>query len=169
MERANPGAPAAQSLCLPVPRGPSSQWATTGPSVEPLVRAGHHVPGEPTLGIMQRAAYVHPCSGDPAPIGPPLGPLMRSVELPVRAGDGAPRKLTLGPLRHSAAVRLRPGTSTQLATAGAPEVHCGKEWWARQGKEPPTKAGWAEPRTTVPSQCSVKHLGHRAGAHPCQP
>ena len=29
-QRANPGAPAAQSLCLPVPGGPSAQWATTG-------------------------------------------------------------------------------------------------------------------------------------------
>ena len=29
-QRANPGAPAAQSLCLPVPRGPCTQWATTG-------------------------------------------------------------------------------------------------------------------------------------------
>ena len=29
-QRVNPGAPAAQSLCLPVPRGPSAQWATTG-------------------------------------------------------------------------------------------------------------------------------------------
>ena len=59
--------------------------------------------------------------------------------------------------------RLRP--STQWATAGAPEAPCGKEWWARQGKEPPTKPGWAEPRTTARSQCSVKHPGHRAGAH----
>ena len=29
-QRANPGAPAAQSPCLPVPRGPSTQWAITG-------------------------------------------------------------------------------------------------------------------------------------------
>ena len=42
---------------------------------------------------------------------------------------------------------------------------CGKEWWARQGKEPPTKPGWAEPRTTARSQCNVNHPGHRAGAH----
>ena len=29
-QRANPGAPAVQSVCLPGPRGPSAQWATTG-------------------------------------------------------------------------------------------------------------------------------------------
>ena len=57
------------------------------------------------------------------------------------------------------------GSSTQWATTGAPEAHCGKEWWARQGKEPLTKPGWEEPRTTARSQCSVKHPGHRAGAH----
>ena len=57
------------------------------------------------------------------------------------------------------------GSSTQWATAGAPEAHCGKQWWAMQGKEPPTKPGWAEPRTTARSQCSVKHPGHCAGAH----
>ena len=49
------------------------------------------------------------------------------------------------------------GSSTQWATAGAPEAPCGKEWWARQGKEPPTKPGWAERRTTARSQCSANH------------
>ena len=38
------------------------------------------------------------------------------------------------------------GSSTQWATAGAPEAPGSKEWWARQGKEPPTKPGWAKPR-----------------------
>ena len=57
------------------------------------------------------------------------------------------------------------GPSTQRATAGAPEAFCAKEWWARQGKGPPTKLGRADPRTTPRSQCSVKHPGHRAGAH----
>ena len=55
------------------------------------------------------------------------------------------------------------GSSTQWATAGAPEAPCGKEWWARQGKEPPTKP--AEPRTTARSLCGVNHPGHHAGAH----
>ena len=42
------------------------------------------------------------------------------------------------------------GWGTQRANPGAPEAPCGKEWWARQGKEPPTKPGvGAEPRTTA--------------------
>ena len=40
-------------------------------------------------------------------------------------------------------------------------------FWGTVGawKEPPIKLGWEEPRTTARSQCSVKHPGHRAGAH----
>ena len=58
------------------------------------------------------------------------------------------------------------GSSTQWVTAGAPGAPCGKEWWGSQGKGPPTKPGWAEPRTTARSQCSVNHPGRRArGAH----
>ena len=57
------------------------------------------------------------------------------------------------------------GSSTQWATAGALGAPCGNKWWARQGREPPTKPGWAEPRMTVRSQCSVNHPGHYAGAH----
>ena len=75
----------------------------------PPVRARDQAPREPTLGPLQRTAYVCPRSGDPAPSGPPLGPLMCSVEPPVLAGDQAPREPTMGPLRHSAVVRLRPG------------------------------------------------------------
>ena len=59
------------------------------------------------------------------------------------------------------------GSSTQWATAGAPEAPCGKEWWARQEKDPPTKPGWAEPRTTARSWCSVNHLGHHAEQGTC--
>ena len=44
----------------------------------------------------------------------------------------------------------------------APEAPYEKEWWATQEKEPPTKPGWADPRTTVRSWCSVNHLGHHA-------
>ena len=65
--------------------------------MEPSVRAGDQAPGEPTLGPLQRTAYVRPRSGDPASSGPPLGPLMCSVEPPVRAGDQAPGEPTLGP------------------------------------------------------------------------
>ena len=122
-QRANPGAPAAQSLCLPVPRGPSIQWATTG-APEAFCGATSARRGSGTQG----------------------------------ANPGAPAAQ-----RHrSSAPR---GSSTQWATAGGPEAPCGKEWWARQGKEPPTKPGWAEPRTTARSQCSINHLGHHAGAH----
>ena len=52
-QRANPRAPAAQSPCVPVPRGPSTRWATTVPLrcfVEPPVCAGDQAPREPTLG-----------------------------------------------------------------------------------------------------------------------
>ena len=30
IQRVNPGAPAAQNICLSVPRGSGTQWATTG-------------------------------------------------------------------------------------------------------------------------------------------
>ena len=59
------------------------------------------------------------------------------------------------------ATSARRGSGTQWA----PEAPRGNEWWARQGKEPLTKPGWEEPRTTARSQCSVKHPGHHAGAH----
>ena len=78
---------------------------------------------------------------------------------PQGANPGAPAAQR----RCSSAPR---GSSTHWATAGAPEAPCGKEWWARQGKEPPTKPGvGAEPRTTARSQCSANHPGHHAGAH----
>ena len=118
---------------------------------------GDGAPRGPTLGPLQHNIVSRLCPGDPAPSGPPLGPLMRSVEPPVRAGDQAPREPTIGPpaaQRHCSPVPR--GSCTQWATAGAPEAHCGKEWWARQGKEPPTNPGWAEPRTTARSQCSVE-------------
>ena len=74
-----------------------------------------------------------------------------------------------GPLWAPAAQRRRSPaprrSSTQWATAGAPEASCGKEWWARKGKEPPTKPGCSEPRTTARPPCSVNHPGHHAGAH----
>ena len=128
--------------------------------------AGDQAPREPTLGPLQRAAYVRPCSGDPVPSGPPL---VHSLEPPVRAGDQAPTG-TQGanpgaPTAQRCCSSAPRGSNTQWATAGAPEAPCGKEWWARQGKEPPTKPGWAQPRMTARSQCSVKHPGHHAGAH----
>ena len=82
------------------------------------------------------------------------------MEPPVSAGDQAPREPTLGP---PAAQRRCPsapgGPSTQWATAGAPEAPCGKEWWARQAKGPPTG------RTKARSRSSVNHPGHHAGTH----
>ena len=110
--------------------------------------------------LVVRAGGVRPRSGEPAPSGPPLGPLMRSVEPPRDPGtQGANTGAPAAQRRCSSAPR---GSSTQWATAGAPEAPCGKEWWARQEKEPPTKPGWAEPRTTARSQCCVNHPGHHA-------
>ena len=80
-----------------------------------------------------------------------------------RANPGAPAA------QHHCSPTPR-GSSTQWATTGAPEAPCGKEWWARKGKEPSTKPGWAKPRTTARPPCSVNHPGHQAGAHhPRQP
>ena len=59
--------------------------------------------------------------------------------------------------------RTREPKSRGWETTRCLSAHCGKEWWARQGKEPETKPGWAEPRTTV--WCNVTHPGHRASAH----
>ena len=118
-QRANP---AAHSLCLPVPSGPSTQWATTG-APEAFCGATSARRGSGTWG----------------------------------ANPGAPAAQR----RCSSVPR---GSSTKWATAGAPEAPCGKEWWAKQGNEPPTTPG-CEPRTTARSQYSVNHPGHHAGTH----
>ena len=81
---------------------------------------------------------------------------------------------TLGPLQHSAAVRcsFEPrGFSTQWATTGAPEAHCGKEWWARQGKEPPTKPGVGRTKDdgAVTVQPKAPGTPCRHARHPRQP
>ena len=44
-------------------------------------------------------------------------------------GEGAQRRRSSAPW----------GSSTRWTTAGAPEAPCGEEWWASQGKEPPTE------------------------------
>ena len=73
-QRANPGAPAAQSLCLPVPRGPCTQWATTGApdAFYGATSTGDQAPREPTLGSLQHSAVVRLRPGYSAPSGPPL-------------------------------------------------------------------------------------------------
>ena len=82
----------------------------------------------------------------------------------VRRGSGTQGANPGAPAAQRRGSSAPRGSSTQWATAGAPEAPCGKEWWTRQGKEPPTKPGWAESRITVRSQCSVNHPGHHAGA-----
>ena len=72
-QRANPGAPAAQRLCLSMLRGTCAQWATTG--APDALRAGDQAPGEPTLGPLWHSAVLRLHSGDPVPSGPPLGPV----------------------------------------------------------------------------------------------
>ena len=60
-------------------------------------------------------------------------PPLQSNFLPAQgANPGAPAAQCrcLSALRRS---------STQWASVGAPEAPCGKEWWARQGKEPLTE------------------------------
>ena len=71
-QRANPGAPAAQSLCLPVPRGPSTQWATSG---APLLLVSFL-----RSGPLRHRAVVRLRPGYPVPSEPPLGPLRHPVE-----------------------------------------------------------------------------------------
>ena len=79
-----------------------------------------------------------------------------------RRGSGTQGANPGGPAAQRRCSSAPRGSSTQRATAGAPEVPCGKEWWARQEQEPPTKPGWAEPRTTARAWCSVSHVGHHA-------
>ena len=58
------------------------------------------------------------------------------------------------------------GSGTRWATTGALRCpSCGKVWWARKGKEGPTKLGWAEPTTTARPWCSGNHPGHHTGTH----
>ena len=82
-----------------------------------------------------------------------------------RRGSGTHRATPGAPAARCCSLPVPRGSSTQWATTGAPEAHCGKERWSRKEKEPPTKPGWAEPRTTARPQCSVNRLGHHAGAH----
>ena len=87
---------------------------------------------------------------------------MRAVEPPVAQGIRHPgsQPWALAAQRRSSSTPR--GSSTQWATARALEAPCGKEWSAKQEKKPPTKPGWAEPRTTAQSSCSVNHPGHNA-------
>ena len=133
--------------------------------MEPTVRAGDQAPGEPTLGPLQRAAYVRPLRGPCTQWATTGAPDAFCGTTRARKGSGT-QGANPGALAAQRRCLFAPrGSSTQWATAGAPEAHYGKEWWARQGKDPLTKPGWAEPKTMARSQCSVKHPGHRAGAH----
>ena len=78
------------------------------------------------------------CAGDQAPTEPTLGPLRHSTVVRLRPGDPAPSGPPLGPLRRPAERNGGPGKRRNL----------------RQNR------GWAEPRTTARSQCSVHHPGH---------
>ena len=150
------------------PGGRPGDWTPSGPAgplrsyVKWCVRAGDGAPRGPTPGPLQRNVCVRPRSGEPAPSGPQLGALMRSLEPPVRAGDQAPREPTLGALWHSAVVRLRPGDPAPSGPPLGPLRRPVERKGPRQEKEPPKKAGWAEPRTTAGSWCSVNHPGHNA-------
>ena len=92
-------------------------------------------------GALRRKVFVCLCPGDPAPSGPPLGLLRPSVEPLVRAGDQAPREPTLGPCGTAPLFACAQGIQQPVGHRWGPEAPCGKEWWARQGKEPPTKQG----------------------------
>ena len=151
-QRANPGGPAAQSLCLPVPRGPSTQWATTG-ALEAFYGATSARKGSSTQGANPGAPAAHclclstlrgPCT-QWATTGAPDVFCGATSARRGSGTQGANHGATAAQRRCSSAPR---GSSTQWATAGGPEVPCGTECWARQGKEPPTKQGWA-----VPGQC----------------
>ena len=153
-------------LCL---RDPPTSGPPLGPlrhSVDLSVRAADRAPRGPTLGPLQRNIIFRLCPGDQAPSGPPLGPLRRPCgSASARRGSGTQPQPPGAPAARCCPSSAPRGSSTQWATTGAPEAHCGKERWSRKGKEPPTKPGWAEPRTTARPPCSVNHLGHHAGAH----
>ena len=89
-----------------------------------------------------------PTGGSPTPSGAAGVPEASSGTASARRGSGTQRA---NPGAPAAQHRLSPvpgGSSTQLAATGVPAWHCGKEWWSRKGKEPQTKPGWADPRTT---------------------
>ena len=173
------GAPGPKCCCSPPPpplTAPLLQCRQSPPLAPRAFTAGSRfasTDGAPGLApaVPKATACAEAKTGQPArPLGVQSGIVKhafeeRRGEPPVRTGDQAPREPTLGLLGHSAVVTAPRGSSTHWATAGAPKAPCGKEWWARQGKEPPTKPGWAEPRTMARSECTVNHLGHHAGAH----
>ena len=65
-------------------------------------------------------------------------------------------------------VYARKGWSTQRAADGAPAVRFSR--FFRIEKEPPTKLGWEEPRTTARTQCGANHWPPRGrGRYPRQP
>ena len=86
--------------------------------------------------------------GTQHPVGHHWGPGAFGGATSARRGSGT-QGANPGPLQHSAAVRLRPGDPAPRWPPLGPKAHYGKEWWARQGKEPPTEPGWEEPRTAA--------------------
>ena len=122
-----------------------------------------HSEGRPWGPCSATSLSVH-AQGTLHPVGRHWAPDVFCGPTSARRGSGT-QGANPGPLWHSAAVRLCPGDPAPSGPPLGPEAPCGKEWWARQGKEPPIKAGWAEPRTIARSQCSVKHPEHHAGAH----
>ena len=78
------------------------------------------------------------------------------------AGPGAVRVAVPG---AAGAVGGRPpGGHRRLRRRTGARLYAGGRGGGRKEKEPPTKPGWANPRTTARPPCSVNRPGHHAGA-----
>ena len=85
----------------------------------------------------------------------------RAGQAGLAAGAAQPIHVA-GGVQHRLGLRQAVGHQRRADGGHRGEVRVG---WARKGKEPPTKPGWAEPRPTARPPCSVNRPGHHAGAH----
>ena len=92
------------------------------------------------------------------------------VEQLVCARDRAPGGYPWGSATRCGSSPAPRGSSTQWATTGAPETHCGKEWWSRKGKETPTtREGRTKDDGAATVQCKSHGTPRRRTHHLRQP
>ena len=103
-------------------------------------------PAGPLRSYVQCGQPWGPCSakslsawaqGTQHPVGHHWAPEVFCGDTSARRGSGTQGANPWAPVAQRRYLSALRGSSTQWATAGAPEAPCGKEWWARHGKEPP--------------------------------
>ena len=146
-----------------MPRGPSTQWATTGaPDAfcgATSVRRGSGTHGA-NPGPLRHSAVVRLCPGDPAPSGPPLGPLRRPVER--NGGPGKGRNLQ----RRNRAPGLHAHGNANWQVVDGPRTEvCGQQ---KQSNDP--RNNQHNPNTANTGRCwrangTACHIQHSPSTH----